>query len=324
MKRRSMLGLSLLPALAAVPSGALFAQMPGGRAIRMLVGFAAGGPTDVVARLFAQQLTEVLGQPVIVENRPGAGSNIASAEAARAPADGMTILYNTAGLVIAPALGEKLSFHPIRDFAPVALTTTTYLAILVNPAVPARDAKSLIAYIKANPNKVNFAVGGLGTTPHLAMAHLALQNDLKVNYVPYKGAAPAMADVVAGHVQMTIEPVNTMMPFVRDNRVRALALLGPRRSAIAPDLPTYQESMGSPFEASSWQGMVVPAATPKDVIARLNAAVNKVLQDPALSQRLAASGTEVLGGSSERYGAFLQSELLRWDKVVKDAGIKTS
>lgn len=321
MKRCAVMGLAVF-ALFTLSTQIALAQSYPSKPIRMVVAFSAGGPADVNARLFAQKMSQSLGQPIIVENKPGAGGNIAAIEVAKSPADGSTLFYNTAGIVIAPALYVKPGYDPLKDFAPVALTATIPLVLVLNPAFPARDARELIAYIKANPGKVNYASGSPGSTPHLAMAQIALQLDLKMNHIPYKGSAPALSDVVAGHVEMMIEPINTILPFVRDNRLRSVAILSQKRSALLPDLATFQEVTGIPFEASSWQGLLVPAGTPKEVIARLNAEVNKALQDPDLLQRFAATGSEPMGGTSEQYGSYLRSEVVRWAKVVKDAGVK--
>ena len=321
MNRRALIQW-LASTVAGLSAGPLFAQALGTRPIRMVVGFSAGGPTDIVARLLAQHMGDAMGRSVIVENKPGAGGNIAATEVMRSTPDGTTVLYNTAGFVIAPALSAQAP-NP-RDFKAVALTTTTPLAVVVHPSVPANTPRELIAHIRANPEKVACALGALGSTPHLAIAQISLQNNLKINFIPYKGAAAALQDVAAGHVHFTVEPLISMLPFVREERVRAIAILSRARSSIMPDLPTWSESTGSVFEASSWQGMVVPAATPAEFILGLNVAVNRALKSPAVVQRLVASGTEPLGGTPEQYAAFLQAEEVRWQQVVKDSGIKTS
>ncbi len=299
-----------------------FSQYPA-KPIRMLLAFPPGGPTDINARLFAQKLAEQTGQQVVVDNKPGAGGNLAATEAAKAPADGYTIFYNTSAIAIAPALYSSLQYDPVRDFAPVALTATVPLVLVVNPGVPAKSVPELVAYAKANPGKLNYASSGNGTITHLSAALFAAQMGLQMQHIPYKGSAPALLDVAGGQTQMMVDTISTVLPYARDNRLRPLAVAMPRRLAVLPDVPTLEEAASLPgFEMSAWQGIVVPAATPKDAIARLNAEVNRALQNPDLRQRLAAGGSEPLGGTPEQYAAYIRSELQRWSKVVKDAGAK--
>lgn len=291
--------------------------------IRMLLAFPPGGPTDINARVFAQKLAEQTGQQVVVDNKPGAGGNLAATEAAKAPSDGYTIFYNTSAISIAPALYSNLQYDPVRDFAPVALTATVPLVLAVNPGVPARTVPELVAYAKANPGRLNYASSGNGTITHLAAALFAAQMGLQMQHIPYKGSAPALVDVAGGQTQMMIDTISTVLPYARDNRLRVLAVAMPRRLAVLPEVPTLEEAASLPgFEMSAWQGIVVPAATPKEAVARLNAEVNKAVQNPDLRQRLAVGGSEPLGGSSDQYAAYIRSELQRWSKVVKDSGAK--
>jgi tripartite-type tricarboxylate transporter receptor subunit TctC len=291
--------------------------------IRMLLAFPPGGPTDINARIFAQKLGESMNQQIVVDNKPGAGGNIAAAEAAKAPADGYTIFYNTSAISIAPSLYSKLSYDVLKDYAPVALTATVPLVLVVNPALPAKNVQELVAYAKANPARMNYASSGAGTITHLAGALFVTQVGLTMQHIPYKGSAPALVDVAGGQTQMMIDTINTVLPYVKDNRLRALAIAIPRRSAALPDVPTLEEAAGLPgFEMSAWQGIVVPATTPKDVVARLNAEINKAVQNADLRQRLATQGAEPLGGTSEHYAAYIRSELVRWSKVAKDSGAR--
>ena len=288
----------------------------------MLLAFPPGGPTDINARLFAQKLTEQTGQTFVVENRPGAGGNIAAAEAARAAPDGTTIFYNTSAITIAPAL-QHAPFDPVKDFAPVALTATVPLVLAINPGVPAKNLQEFIAYARANPGKLNYASSGTGTITHLSGALFASQLGLTMQHIPYKGSAPALVDVVGGQTQMMIDTISTVLPYARDNRLRPLAVAVQRRLSVLPEVPTLEEAASLPgFEMSAWQGIVVPAATPKDIVARLNAEINRAVQNPDLRQKLALGGSEPLGGTSEHYAAYIRSELARWTKVVKDAGAK--
>ena len=310
----------LLFALLSLPA---FAQPYPAKPIRMILAFPPGGPTDINARIFALKLGESMNQQIIVDNKPGAGGNIAAAEAAKAPADGYTIFYNTSAISIAPSLYSKLSYDVLKDYAPVALTATVPLVLVVNPALPAKNVRDLVAYAKANPAKMNYGSSGSGTITHLAGALFATQMGLTMQHVPYKGSAPALVDVAGGQTQMMIDTINTVLPYVKDNRLRALAIAIPRRSAALPDVPTLEEAAGLPgFEMSAWQGIVVPAATPREIVARLNAEINKAVQNADLRQRLATQGAEPLGGTSEHYAAYIRSELGRWTKVVKDSGAR--
>ena len=308
---------------AAVLAAPAVAQPYPSKPIRMILAFPPGGPTDINARIFALKLGESMGQQIVVDNKPGAGGNIGAAEAAKAPADGYTIFYNTSAIAIAPSLYSHLNYDVLKDYAPVALTATVPLVLVINPALPARSVTELVAYAKANPGKMNFGSSGTGTITHLAGALFATQMGLTMQHIPYKGSAPALVDVAGGQTQMMIDTINTVLPYVKDNRLRPLAIAIQRRSSALPDVPTLEEAAKLPgFEMSAWQGIVVPAATPKEIVTRLNAEVNKAVQNADLRQRLAAQGAEPLGGSSDHYAAYIKSELGRWGKVVKDSGAK--
>ena len=300
-----------------------YSQSYPAKSIRMLLAFPPGGPTDINARLFALKLSEQMGQQVVVDNKPGAGGNVGAAEAARAPADGYTIFYNTSAIAIAPALYSNIAFDPIRDFAPVALTATVPLVLAINSGLPAKNLQEFVAYARANPGKLFYASSGSGTITHLAAALFAAQMGLQMQHVPYKGSAPALVDVVGGQTQMMIDTINTVLPYARDNRLRPLAIAVTRRSPQLPEVPTLEEAANLPgFEMSAWQGIVVPAAAPREIVARLNAEVNKAVQNPELRARLAVGGSDPLGGSSEQYAAYIRSEMARWSKVVKDSGAR--
>ena len=313
------IALLLLVCLSSLVQGQTYPS----KSVRMLLAFPPGGPTDINARLFAQKLTEQTGQTFVVENRPGAGGNIAAVEAAKAPLDGSTIFYNTSAITIAPALQSNAPFDPVRDFAPVALTATVPLVLAINPGIPAKNLQEFLAYAKANPGKLNYASSGNGTITHLSGALFASQMGLTMQHIPYKGSAPALVDVVGGQTQMMIDTISTVLPYARDNRLRPLAVAVQRRLAVLPDVPTLEEAANLPgFEMSAWQGIVVPAATPKEIIVKLNAEINRAVQNPDLRQKLALGGSEPLGGTTEQYAAYIRSELTRWTKVVKDAGAK--
>jgi tripartite-type tricarboxylate transporter receptor subunit TctC len=314
---------ALFALLAALAAASAFAQPYPSKPIRLLLAFPPGGPTDINARIFAQKLGESMNQQVVVDNKPGAGGNIAAAEAAKSAPDGYTIFYNTSAISIAPSLYSKLNYDVAKDFAPVALTATVPLVLVINPAIPAKSVKEFVAFAKANPAKMNYGSSGSGTITHLAGALFTAQMGLTMQHIPYKGSAPALVDVAGGQTQMMIDTINTILPYVKDNRLRALAIAIQRRSAALPDVPTLEEAANLPgFEMSAWQGIVVPSGTPKEIISKLNAEINKAVQNPDLRQRLATLGAEPLGGTSEQYAEYIRTELLRWTKVVKDSGAR--
>ena len=290
--------------------------------IRMVVAFPPGGPTDIVSRVIAQRLSEQLGQQVIIDNKPGAGGNIAAELIANAPADGYTLFYNTSAIVIGPALYSKVNYDTLKDFAPVALTASVPMVLAVNPNLPARSVKEFLDLARSKPGQLNYSSSGTGTITHLASAMLSTQTGIQTQHVPYKGSAPGLVDLASGQTQFMIDTINTVLPYVRDGRLRGLAVSSMKRSSVLPDLPTLHESGLSGFDASAWQGIMAPAATPSDIVQRLNAEVNKALAHPEVRAKLAAQGADVLGGTSADYAAHLRSELPRWAKAVKDSGAK--
>lgn len=303
-------------------SGALWAQNWPAKPIRMIIAFPPGGPTDLVSRVLAQRLSEQLGQQVIVDNKPGAGGNIAAELSAKAAPDGYTVFYNTSAIVIGPALYGKVNYDPLKDFAPVALTASVPLVLVVNPQLPARSVKEFLDLAKSRAGALNYSSSGTGTITHLASAMMSTQMGLQTQHIPYKGSAPGLVDLVAGQTQFMIDTMNTVLPYARDNRLRGLAVTGSKRSALMPELPTLAESGMPGFEAAAWQGIVVPTGTPADIIQKLNAEVNKALANPDVRSRLAAQGADILGGSPAEYAAYLRTEIPRWAKAVKDSGAK--
>ena len=303
-------------------SGALWAQNWPTKPIRMIIAFPPGGPTDLVSRVLAQRLSEQLGQQVIVDNKPGAGGNIAAELSAKAAPDGYTVFYNTSAIVIGPALYGKVNFDPLKDFAPVALTASVPLVLVVNPQLPARSVKEFLDLAKSRAGALNYSSSGTGTITHLASAMMSTQMGLQTQHIPYKGSAPGLVDLVAGQTQFMIDTMNTVLPYARDNRLRGLAVTGSKRSALMPELPTLAESGMPGFEAAAWQGIVVPTGTPADIIQKLNVEVNKALAHPDVRSRLAAQGADILGGSPAEYAAYLRTEIPRWAKAVKDSGAK--
>ena len=318
----SATALVALAGAATLTSAVALAQAPfPSRSITMIVPFPPGGPTDLVARILAQKMSESMGQSVIVDNRGGANGNLGAMLAVRAAADGYTLLYNTSSITLSPALYKSLSYEVRRDLAPVALTAVVPLALVVGPNVPANTVSEFIAYAKANPGKLSYGSAGNGNVTHLGAFQFVRANGIDAVHIPYKGSAPADIDLVGGQIQFMTDTVNSVMPFVRDKRLKMLAVTTPKRMSLFPDVPTLAESGMPGFEVGAWQGLMVPANTPKPIIQRLNAEVVKALQSADVRQKLALQGAEPLGSTPEAYGEYLQKELTRWEGVVKQTGI---
>lgn len=290
--------------------------------IRMLVGFPAGGPTDVVGRIIAEKLTWQLGQPVVVENRAGAAGNIAAEQVARAAPDGYTLLYASNAIAISPAIYAKLGFDPLKDMTPITEAGTGSLVFLVHPSVPVKSVKEFVAYAKERPGQLNYASSGAGTITHLAAVLFAQQTGIQVQHVPYKGSAPSLVDLVAGRVQFLLGAINTAMPFVKEGKLRAFAVTGMKRSGALPDLPTLHESDLPGFEAANWQGVFAPPGTPAAVVTRLNAEFVKAVRSPELRPKLVQQDMEPTGTSLDAFAAQMKSEVARWIRVAREAGIK--
>ena len=300
----------------------LWAQSWPTKPVRMIIAFPPGGPTDLVSRVLAQKLSEQLGQQVIVDNKPGAGGNIAAELAAKAAPDGYTIFYNTSAIVIGPALYGKVNYDTLKDFTPVLLTASVPMVLVVNPQLPARSVKEFLDLAKSRSGALNYSSSGTGTITHLASAMMSTQTGIQTQHIPYKGSAPGLVDLASGQTQFMIDTINTVLPYVRDNRLRGLAVTSAKRSPVLPDLPTLAEAGISGFEAAAWQGIVVPTGTPNEIVQKLNAEVNKALAHPDIRSRLAAQGADILGGTPAEYAAYLRSEMPRWAKAVKDSGAK--
>ncbi|PVE43523.1 tripartite tricarboxylate transporter substrate binding protein [Limnohabitans planktonicus] len=315
--RRTLLGL----AAAALLPLAAWAQAYPSKPITLLVPFPPGGPTDLVARVLAKKMSEQMGQSIVIDNKPGANGNIAAVAAAKAPADGYTVLYNTSSITLSPALYKSLTYDVQRDLAPVALTAVVPLALVVNPAVPANNVREFIAYAKANPGKLSYGSAGNGNVTHLAAFQLVRHHDIDATHVPYRGSAPADVDLVAGQIQFMTDTINSVMPFVKDKRLKLLAVTTSQRMSLFPEVPTLSETVMPGFEAGAWQGIMVPANTPKTVVQRLNAEINKALQSAEVKEKLALQGAEPLGSTPEEYGAYVKKELARWAAVVKATGV---
>jgi tripartite-type tricarboxylate transporter receptor subunit TctC len=320
MRRRLILAA---PALVAPvrPAGAQPAWVPE-RPIRLIVGFAAGGSTDVTARLVGQAMAERLGQPVVIENRVGAGGNIAAEAAARAAPDGHTIFLATSGTMMANRfLYRALPFDPDRDFAPITLVSIVPNLIVVHPSVPARTLAELIAHAKANPGAVHYGSGGAGTTLHLAAAMLAQRAGLDMVHVPYRGGAPAALDLVSGKIQMIASPTMEVLPQVRAGQLRALAVTTAERLPLLPDIPTVAEQLPG-FEVVLWNGLVAPAGTPAPAIARLSAAAQEALGSEPLGTRLIEQGSVPRPMPPEAFAAFLRAEAPKFAEIVRVSGAR--
>ena len=320
--RRTLLKLAAI-GLAAGAAPALHAQTAWPtQPVRMVIPFPPGGPTDLVGRVIAQALSEQLGQNVIVENKPGANANIAAELVARAPADGYTFMYNTSSLALSAVLYSKLNYDALKDFAPVALTAVVPMVLVVHPSVPAKTVPEFIDLLKKNPGKLVYGSAGNGNVTHLGAFQFLQANGLSATHVPYKGSSPALVDLAGGQTQFMTDTINSALPYIRDGRMRALAVTSAKRSPVLPDVPTLQESGMAGFEVGAWQGVVMPAKTPPEIVNKLNAEIMKALKNPAVLEKLAAQGAQPLGSTPEQYGAYLRSEIQRWGEVAKATGAK--
>ena len=310
-------GAAALPALAHIARAETYPSRP----VRIVVGLAPGGANDIVARLIGQWLSERLGQPFIIENRPGAGTNIATEMVVRAPPDGYTLLFVSATSAINATLYEKLNFNFIRDIAPVASIATNPLVMEVHPSVPAKTVPEFIAYAEANPGKINMASPGIGTTPHLAGELFKMRAGVDMVHVPYRGGGPALTDLLGGQVQVYFPGTVSSIEYIKTGRLRALAVTAATRSEALPDLPTVGEFVPG-YEASNWFGVGAPKATPAAIVEQLNKEINASLADPKLKARLTDLGGTPLVGSPADFGKLIAEETEKWGKVVKFTGIK--
>ncbi|MFD0666608.1 Bug family tripartite tricarboxylate transporter substrate binding protein [Ramlibacter sp. MAHUQ-53] len=294
------------------------------RPIRIVVPYAAGGSTDVIARSLGERLTQRLGQPAIVENKPGASEQIATTTVTKAAPDGYTILLSTlTGLAVNPGLyGPRLQYDAQKELTPVLLVGSVPSVVVVNPAVPAKSMAELASYLKANPGKLNYGSAGNGTPSHLAMEYYKRQNGVDPVHVAYKGGAPALQELMAGQVQMMIALVPEAMPMVKGGKLRALAVTSARRLPGQADIPTVVESGGKPLDASFWYAFMAPVGTPPAVIEKLNQALNAILQEPGVRARFADLSVEIAGGTPAKVSELIRSDSARWKKVIDDAGIK--
>ena len=293
------------------------------RPMKMLVGFGAGGGTDIAARIMAQKMSEILGQSIVVENRTGASGMIAAEDEAKSAPDGYTLMMGSqTTYAVAPNLYRKVTLDPAKDFAGVALTGASPLVLVVNPSFAAHSVKDVIAMAKADPGKINFGTGGLGTTPHMTAELFQYTAGIKMVHVAYRGEAPAINDLLAGQIPLMFANLSAVMGNLKGGTLRALAVTGAHRSPSAPDVPTVAESALPGFEAETWWGIVAPTGTPPAVLAKLNAAARKALADDDTKKRFADLGMTNGGSSPEELDAYIKSEIAKWSKVIKDANIQ--
>ena len=293
------------------------------QSVRFVVGFTPGGPSDILARALGAKLTETLGQPVIVENRPGAGGNLAAETVAKSAPDGNTwLLGNNSILATNAALYSHLGYDPVKDFVPVALVAIQPNILVVHPSVPARSVTELIAYAKAHPGQLNYASTGAGVAAHLSAELFKAMAGVDMVHVPYKGAQPALTDVIAGQCQLMFATSASVIPYIKAGRLRALAVTTSSRSPSLPDLPTVAEAGVPGFESITWHGVVVPSATPAATVERLNRAINAALAQRDLLERLNGLGAEGAPGTPQDFATYIAREIPKWTKVVKDSGAK--
>jgi tripartite-type tricarboxylate transporter receptor subunit TctC len=290
--------------------------------VKLVVPYPPGGPTDIVARLVAQKLSDAMGQPFVIDNRPGAGGNPGAELVARSPADGYTLVVATTAHAINPSLFKNLGYSLSKDFAPVSQLTSGPLVIVANPQLPAKNVAELIALAKAKPGELNFASSGNGQSTHLSAELFAAMAGVKMNHIPYKGSAPALTDTMGGQTQLMFDTMLSAMPHVKGGKLKALAVTSATRSPVAPDLPTVAESGLPGYEAIAWNGLFAPAGTPPEVLARLSAELKKVLAAPDVKDKFEAQGFAASWNSPEDFGRFMTAEVDKWAKVVKTSGAK--
>jgi tripartite-type tricarboxylate transporter receptor subunit TctC len=292
------------------------------RPLRFILPFPPGGGTDILGRLLAERLAANLGQPVVTENRGGAGGNVGAEAAARAAPDGYTIVLVAPSLAISPTLYSRLNYDPVKDFAPVSLVATVPNVMITQSSLPAQTLQEFIAYAHARPRALNFGSGGAGTSNHLAGELFNLVTGAKLVHIPYKGVNLAMQDVLAGNVHLVFIGIPAAAPHIKAGKLRALATVAPQRSSALPDVPTVAEAGLRDFEVTTWYGVLAPAGTPRPIIARLNAELVKVVHSPEVKERLAATGTEPRTSTPEEFADYIKREIAKWGDVIRKAGVK--
>jgi tripartite-type tricarboxylate transporter receptor subunit TctC len=317
-----MMRTSLAAACALLLCGTVAAQSYPDKPVTMVAPFPAGGSVDLVARAVAQQMSDAWKQPVLVSNRPGASGTIGTEAVVRAAPDGHTLLMGTTTLSTMAAVYSRLPFDVQRDLAPVSLVVRMTNILVVHPSLPARSIRELLALAKAKPGELTSASAGVGSSNHLALVMFTMLSGASINHIPYKGAAPAVTDVIGGHAHMTFAPIAAVVSPIKSGRMRALASTAAARSALFPDLPTIAEAGVPGYDASGWNALLAPRATPREIVAKINATLVEGLNSPKVKAILTTSGAEAVGNSPEEFSRFLQSETVKWTKVIRAAGIK--
>ncbi len=320
---RALVRMLTLVAMSILAVGTVSAQSWPTKPIKYIVPFAPGGSTDILGRIVAEKLSVALGQPVVVENKPGAGGGLGADFTAKAAPDGYTIMGGTISThAINASLYSNLPYDPVKDFVAVTLLARVPNMLVINPDVPAKTVAELLALMRANPNKYTFASAGNGTSQHLSGELFKSMAGVQMQHIPYKGSPPALQDVVGGQVTMTFDNITTAWPLAKGGKLRALAVTTAKRSAIAPEIPTLAEAGLVGFEVGSWQGVFAPAGTPPEIVKRLNAEIVKILNMPDVKEKLFALGAEPVGDTPEQFAAFVKSEVAKWSDVVKKSGAK--
>ena len=320
-RRLALLTIAATAAALSAPALSLAQQAYPSKPVRLVVPFAAGGTTSILARLLADRMAQGLGQPIVVDNRPGAGGNVGMEHVARSEPDGYTLLMGPIGMAINPALYAKMPFDPIKDLAPIGRYAGVPNLLVVHPAVPAKNVRELVDYAKAHPGKLNYASNGNGTSSHLAAEMLKSAAGIDISHVPYKGGGPAMQDLIGGQVHMLFDQIPAVLPQVEGGRVRALGVSSLQRSATAKDIPAISETLPG-FDMTVWFGFLAPANTPQDIVKKLNHEMLKAIQVPDFQVQLAKMGVTPMPSSPEEFRTFIASETLRWAQVVKSSGAK--
>ena len=322
LSRRRFLKIALSAAALPVPSGSASAQSYPARTVRVIVPYSPGGPTDVCARLIAQKLSDRLGKQFYVEDIAGAGGNIGTGQAARTVPDGYTILITVNSYIINPTLYEKVPYDALKDFEAVTQIAIFQSAMFVHPSIQARSVAELVALIKANPNKYSFASPGFGTPSHLLGEQFRVATNVDLIHVPYGGSGAVVSAVAGGNPLIGFAALSAAVPFIQDNKLRALAVMSPRRSSALTDLPTIAEAGYPDLDGDAWVGVLVPTGTPKDISSRLHREIVKIIADPETRDRLAAIGLEPIGDSPEQFSAQLKVEMEKWTKIIRAAKLK--
>jgi len=318
LKSIPLMALCTIQAADAAESASSYPSKP----VRAIVGYAPGGGSDIMGRLMGQELGKAFGQQIIVENRAGAAQNVAAEFIARAPADGYTLFVSSAALGINISLYPKINYHPIRDFAPVAVFAISPNLLITHPSLPPKTVKEFIAFARQNPGKLNYSTSGSGSTQHLSGEMLKVMAGIGIVHIPYRGSAPSMTALLSGEVEFSFNNIPASINYIQAGRLRALAITSARRSPLLPNLPTMAEAGVPKFETSTWYGLLAPAATPRDIVMKLNNAVNTIVRNPEFNKRLAQLGADPVAESPEFFANYLKSEIERWAPVVKASGAK--